>query len=151
METNSEIKRVAIVGATGYAGSELTGILARHRYAELVALFSSGSGAAAPANPAYPQLVAQPFAFDALVDSKPDVVFLATPNEASAELVPKPVLSCAVVCATAGAHSNAANTRLKRLGGMKWSSPAVLTRTPPAPKSNKVSRGLCAGAARTRG
>ena len=87
--TNTETKRVAIVGATGYAGSELTGLLARHRYAELVALFSSGGGAAAPANPAYPQLLAQPFKFEALIEAKPEVVFLATPNEASAELVPK--------------------------------------------------------------
>ncbi|HMC21640.1 MAG TPA: N-acetyl-gamma-glutamyl-phosphate reductase [Thermoanaerobaculia bacterium] len=89
VQTNSEIKRVAIVGATGYAGSELTGILARHRGAELVALFSSGGSAAAPANPAYPQLIAEPFVFEKLLDSKPEVVFLATPNEASAELVPK--------------------------------------------------------------
>ncbi len=89
VETTSETKRVAIVGATGYAGSELTGILARHRNAELVALFSSGGGAAGPANPAYPDLIAQPFAFDALIESKPEVVFLATPNEASAEIAPK--------------------------------------------------------------
>ena len=88
METNSETKRVAIVGATGYAGSELTGILARHRYAELVALFNSG-GAPAAANPAYPQLIALPFTLGALVDAKPEVVFLATPNEASADLAPK--------------------------------------------------------------
>jgi len=87
--TNSETKRVAIVGATGYAGSELTAILARHRYADVVALFSSSGGAAAPAHPAYPPLIAQPFAFDALVEAKPEVAFLATPNEASAELVPK--------------------------------------------------------------
>jgi len=84
----TDMKRVAVVGATGYAGSELTGILARHRNADVVALFNSG-GAAAPANPAYPELIAQPFAFDALVDAKPEVVFLATPNEASAELAPK--------------------------------------------------------------
>jgi N-acetyl-gamma-glutamyl-phosphate reductase len=89
VQTTSETKRVAIVGATGYAGSELTGILARHRYAELVALFSSGGGTAAAANAAFPQLLAQPFAFDALVDAKPEIVFLATPNEASAELAPK--------------------------------------------------------------
>jgi len=88
VETNSETKRVAIVGATGYAGSELTGILARHRYAELVALFNSG-GAPAAANPAYPQLIALPFTLGALVDAKPEVVFLATPNEASADLAPK--------------------------------------------------------------
>lgn len=84
----TEMKKVAVVGATGYAGSELTGILARHRNAEIVALFNSG-GTAAPANAAYPQLVAQPFKFEALVEAKPEVVFLATPNEASAELAPK--------------------------------------------------------------
>jgi len=89
VETTTETKRVAIVGATGYAGSELTGILAKHPGAQVVALFSSGSGAPAPANPAFPDLVAQPFAFDALLASNPDIVFLATPNEASAELAPK--------------------------------------------------------------
>jgi N-acetyl-gamma-glutamyl-phosphate reductase len=89
VQTTTETKRVAIVGATGYAGSELTGILAKHRGAEVVALFSSGSGAAAPANPAFPDLIAQPFTIEALLASKPDVVFLATPNEASADLAPK--------------------------------------------------------------
>ncbi|HXH40655.1 MAG TPA: hypothetical protein VNN08_18630, partial [Thermoanaerobaculia bacterium] len=36
-------KRVAIVGATGYSGAELTAILARHHEVDLVALFSSSS------------------------------------------------------------------------------------------------------------
>jgi N-acetyl-gamma-glutamyl-phosphate reductase len=89
VQTNSETKRVAIVGATGYAGSELTGILARHRGVELVALFASSGSAAAPANPAFPQLIAEPFVFEKLLESKPEVAFLATPNEASAELVPR--------------------------------------------------------------
>jgi N-acetyl-gamma-glutamyl-phosphate reductase len=89
VQTTTEIKRVAIVGATGYAGSELTGILARHRGAEVVALFSSGGGVAAPANAAYPNLIAQPFVFESLLESNPEVVFLATPNEASADLAPR--------------------------------------------------------------
>src|SRR5258705_6713547 len=79
VQTTPETKRVAIVGATGYAGSELTGILAKHPGAEVVALFSSGNGAAAPANPAFPELIAQPFTIEALLASKPDIVFLATP------------------------------------------------------------------------
>src|SRR5216683_5194418 len=70
VQTTSETKRVAIVGATGYAGSELTGILAKHRGAEVVALFSSGGGAAAPANAAFPDLIAKPFAIEALFESK---------------------------------------------------------------------------------
>ena len=63
--------RVAIAGATGYAGAELEKILSRHKNAQIVAAFSSGS-----------------FSLEALFEAKPDVVFLATPNEVSAEIVP---------------------------------------------------------------
>ena len=82
-------KRVAIVGATGYAGVELTSILAKHREVEIVALFSSSGGSRAQVTPAFPNLYAEPFTLDALFEAKPDVVFLATPNEVSAELAPK--------------------------------------------------------------
>jgi N-acetyl-gamma-glutamyl-phosphate reductase len=63
--------RVAIAGATGYAGAELEKILTRHPHAEIVAAFSSGS-----------------FSLDALFDARPEIVFLATPNEFSAEVAP---------------------------------------------------------------
>jgi len=63
--------RVAIAGATGYTGAELEKILGRHKHAEVVAAFSSGS-----------------FSLDALFDARPEIVFLATPNEVSAEIVP---------------------------------------------------------------
>jgi N-acetyl-gamma-glutamyl-phosphate reductase len=89
IEPTMSTKRVAVVGATGYAGAELTGILARHRGAELVALFSSSGGAVTPVTPANPQLIAQPFTLEALLNAQPEIVFLATPNEASAELAPK--------------------------------------------------------------
>ena len=65
------VTRVAIAGATGYAGMELEKILARHPHVEVAATFSSGS-----------------FSLEALFASSPDVAFLATPNEASAEMVP---------------------------------------------------------------
>lgn len=65
------LTRVAIAGATGYAGAELEKILSRHKHVQVVAAFSSGS-----------------FSLEALFEAKPDVVFLATPNEVSAELVP---------------------------------------------------------------
>jgi N-acetyl-gamma-glutamyl-phosphate reductase len=66
------VTNAAIVGATGYAGVELEKILRRHPHASVAAAFSSGS-----------------FSLDALFASGADVVFLATPNEASAELVPQ--------------------------------------------------------------
>jgi N-acetyl-gamma-glutamyl-phosphate reductase len=66
-----QMTRVAIAGATGYTGVELEKILSRHQHAEVVAAFSSGS-----------------FSLDALFDARPEIVFLATPNEVSAEIVP---------------------------------------------------------------
>ena len=81
--------RVAIVGATGYSGAELTAILAKHAEVELVALFSSKGGARSQVTPAHPDLMAEPFDMDALVAANPEIVFLATPNEVSAELAPE--------------------------------------------------------------
>ncbi|HSP34641.1 MAG TPA: N-acetyl-gamma-glutamyl-phosphate reductase [Thermoanaerobaculia bacterium] len=80
---------VAVVGATGYAGSELVAILARHRHAKVAGLFSSTGSKASPVSPSRPDLVAEPFAIDKLLDSAPEVAFLATPNEVSNELAPR--------------------------------------------------------------
>jgi N-acetyl-gamma-glutamyl-phosphate reductase len=71
MTNNTDEIRVAIAGATGYAGVELEKILTRHANAKIVAAFSSSS-----------------FSLDALFAAEPDVVFLATPNEVSAEVAP---------------------------------------------------------------
>src|SRR5207244_7059140 len=81
--------RVAIVAATGYAGSELTAILARHPQVELVGLFSSRDGARAEIAPTLPHLIAEPFDLETLTAKNPEIVFLATPNEVSAELAPE--------------------------------------------------------------
>ncbi|HEY6139382.1 MAG TPA: N-acetyl-gamma-glutamyl-phosphate reductase [Thermoanaerobaculia bacterium] len=89
------MKRVAIVGATGYAGAELTAILARHAEVEIVGLYSSGKAGGeivpAPGGQARVPVLrkAEAFALETLLAAKPDVVFLATPNEVSAELAPK--------------------------------------------------------------
>jgi N-acetyl-gamma-glutamyl-phosphate reductase len=90
------MKRVAVVGATGYAGAELTAILHRHPGVELVGLYSSSgsSGGAivpAPGGQAWgaPVLHGEPFTLEKLLAATPDIVFLATPNEVSATLAPK--------------------------------------------------------------
>ena len=82
-------KSVAVVGATGYSGSELTAILARHPHARVAGLFASSGSKPAPVSPSYPDLVAEPFSIDKLLDAAPEIAFLATPNEVSAELAPK--------------------------------------------------------------
>ena len=71
MENTLERTRVAIAGVTGYAGQELERLLERHSHAEIVASFSSTS-----------------FSLEKLIAAKPDVAFLATPNETSAEIAP---------------------------------------------------------------
>ena len=89
-ETNMNArKRVAIVGATGYSGAELTAILARHHEVELVALFSSSSTSRGPVTPTLPQFIAEPFTMEALLAAQPEIVFLCTPNEVSANLAPQ--------------------------------------------------------------
>src|SRR5204863_6195021 len=88
-EERTMTARVAIVGATGYAGSELTAILARHPEVELVGLYSSRGGARGEIAPTLPHLIAEPFDLEALTAKNPEIVFLATPNEVSAELVPE--------------------------------------------------------------
>src|SRR5260370_36400722 len=82
-------KRVAIIGATGYSGVELTAILARHPEVELVALFSSTGSTGGPVSSSLPRHIAEPFSLEALLAATPEVVFMATPNEVSAELAPK--------------------------------------------------------------
>ncbi|MEA2492016.1 MAG: N-acetyl-gamma-glutamyl-phosphate reductase [Acidobacteriota bacterium] len=69
---SAQPRRVAIGGATGYAGAELDRILGRHPHANVVGAYSS-----------------ETFSVDAILASEAEVAFLATPNETSAEVVPQ--------------------------------------------------------------
>src|SRR5262245_20960988 len=84
------LTRVAVAGATGFAGQELVRILARHPAVQLTAAMSSGTGSTARRLPALGHLwdgVVTPLAPAALADAA-DVVFLALPDQAAAELAP---------------------------------------------------------------
>src|SRR5262245_5533738 len=82
--------RVAIAGATGYAGQELVRLLARHPAVAIATAMSSGSAAAASRPlPSLARLwngAVQPLSHQALLDA--DVAFLALPDSAAAELGP---------------------------------------------------------------
>jgi len=90
--------KTAVLGATGYAGFELTRILLRHPALEKPLLMkreSTNSGQdlaeAFPAlsgNGGYPL---QPFSIEQLKQSGVDLLFLATPHELSRSLVPEVV------------------------------------------------------------
>jgi len=83
------VSRVAIAGATGYTGQELLRLLARHPGVAITAAMSS-STSAARSLPALARIwkgELTPFAPDALAASA-DVVFLALPDSAAAEVAP---------------------------------------------------------------
>ncbi|MGB8929729.1 MAG: N-acetyl-gamma-glutamyl-phosphate reductase [Anaeromyxobacteraceae bacterium] len=83
---------VAVIGASGYSGLELTRILARHPAARVTALFSDRwstelAGDRLPLQGELAQLAYRPLAEADGADA--EIAFLATPAEASAELAPK--------------------------------------------------------------
>jgi N-acetyl-gamma-glutamyl-phosphate reductase len=85
------VARVAIAGATGFAGQELVRILARHPGVRLTTAMSSGATSAARPLPALARIwdgTVVPLDVDRLV-AEADIIFLALPEAASAELAPK--------------------------------------------------------------
>ena len=87
----AERTRVAIAGATGFAGQELVRLLARHPAVTLTAAMSSGATSTPRPLPALARIwdgAVVPLDVEALVASA-DVVFLALPEAASAELAPR--------------------------------------------------------------
>src|SRR5688572_28230294 len=85
------VARVAIAGATGFAGQELVRILARHPQVRLTAAMSSGASSTARPLPALARIwdgTVVPLDIDRLA-ADVDVVFLALPEAASADLAPQ--------------------------------------------------------------
>src|SRR3954466_2299287 len=83
--------RVAVAGATGYAGQELVRLLARHPNVSLTVAMSSGATSTPRPLPALARIWDKPVTpldVDQLVASA-DIVFLALPEAAAAELAPK--------------------------------------------------------------
>jgi N-acetyl-gamma-glutamyl-phosphate reductase len=88
--------KTAVLGATGYAGYELTRLLLRHSRLQKPLLLKRDSGAghqdlaqAFPAmsgNGGYPL---EPFSIESLTKEGVDLLFLATPHELSRSLVPE--------------------------------------------------------------
>ena len=86
--------RIAVVGASGYAGAELLALLANHPAAQVVGLFGSsrkaeeGAPTAADLFPRFEgtatgALKVQPLEVSAATALELDAIFLATPHELS--------------------------------------------------------------------
>ena len=91
--------RAVVAGATGYSGRELIRLIAGHQGMDLVGVFASRGGQSTPITEIHPQfigaresgldsIVCHPFDESVIAGLRPGVVFLATPNEFSHEIVP---------------------------------------------------------------
>ncbi|MGD0404576.1 MAG: N-acetyl-gamma-glutamyl-phosphate reductase [Candidatus Acidiferrales bacterium] len=92
----SDKTKVAVVGATGYAGFEMARLLLRHPQIEKPIFFVRGEHANVRClTEIFPQLRGwgearcMPLSAGAVANSGANVVFLSTPHEASLELVPE--------------------------------------------------------------
>ena len=101
--------RAIVAGATGYSGRDLIGLLLDHPRIDLAGVFASRSAEATPLAAVHPQLTGlteldcQPFDEAAIAELKPDLVFLATPNEFSHEVAPALLDAVATVVDLSGA------------------------------------------------
>jgi N-acetyl-gamma-glutamyl-phosphate reductase len=101
--------RTVIMGAGGYAGAELVGLLAAHEDAELVGLFGSDSRAASAGGRAqrfdevFPRwrgeidLPIEATSVERVLALRPQAVFLATPHEVSHDVTAELLANDAVV------------------------------------------------------
>jgi N-acetyl-gamma-glutamyl-phosphate reductase len=81
--------RVAVAGATGYAGQELVRLLARHPAVSLAVAMSSGATSTPRPLPALARIWDEPVVpLDLARLGEVDIVFLALPEAASAEVAP---------------------------------------------------------------
>jgi N-acetyl-gamma-glutamyl-phosphate reductase len=90
LDTYSQPVRVGIAGATGYAGQELIGLLARHPGVRLTTAMSSSAESAARPLPRLARVwdgQVEPLN-PARLASETDVTFLAVPEQAAAQLAP---------------------------------------------------------------
>ena len=97
--------RVGIAGATGYAGQELLALLSRHPHVKVEAAMSSSADSAARPLPRLARIWdgrVEPLNKEALAE-RSDVVFLAVPEQAAAELAPPLVESGVRVIDLSGA------------------------------------------------
>jgi N-acetyl-gamma-glutamyl-phosphate reductase len=128
----SKSTRAVIAGVTGYAGRELMNMLARHSQIELVGAFASRGGETQPLAVIHPQLTGQtqlncePFDEAAVARLKPDVIFLATPNEFSMEVVPALLETGATVIDISGAYRLQDVSNYPRFYGFEHQHPELV-------------------------
>ncbi len=123
----------AVIGASGYAGLELTRILSRHPRLRLAALFSDRwsdeeAGTRLPLSGPGAALRYRPLAGSAEVDA--EVAFLATPAEVSLELAPRLLARGVRVVDLSGAFRLGDPALYPQWYGFAHDQPELLARAP---------------------
>lgn len=121
--------RIALIGASGYTGIELTRLLVAHPHVDLaVASSDRWVGEAVEARVGAPSLLRYVSLDDALAQATScEVVMLATPAEASHELVPKLLAAGPRVIDLSGAHRLRDATQYPKHYGFEHAHPDLLT------------------------
>ena len=129
-------KRVAIIGASGYSGAEIAALLLKHPSVELNTLMTANAERHGD-QPRYLSqelpyflgrcdLEIEPLNIDLLVRREIAVVFVATPNETSHELVPKIMGSHLRVIDLSGSFRLKENAVYPKWYGFEHRFPALL-------------------------
>jgi N-acetyl-gamma-glutamyl-phosphate reductase len=126
--------RVAVVGATGYAGYELARLLLRHpalRDSRPVFYLREPNGARCisevfPALRGWGDAPCRPFSLEAVLADGAETVFLSTPHEASLEYVPALAKSGARIVDLSGAFRFGSARTLEQWYGLKPSDAGLL-------------------------
>ena len=124
--------KAAVAGATGYSGRELVRLLSNHPHLQLVGAFASPHATRTPISDLHPvlkgkiDLLCEPFDEDVIRSLAPDVVFLATPNEFSHEVVPSMLALGALVIDLSGAYRLKDASDYPRYYGFEHTRPDLL-------------------------
>src|SRR5262249_39010875 len=132
IKVKSRPVRAIVAGATGYSGRDLIRLLLDHPRIKLAGAFASRSAEATPLAAIHPQLTGltkldcQPFDEEAIAKLKPDLVFLATPNEFSHEVAPASLDAGATVVDLSGAFRLRDEALYPKFYGFKHTRPDLL-------------------------
>ncbi len=124
--------RAVVAGATGYSGRDLIRLLLNHPQIELAGAFASRSGEVMPLAAVHPQLTGltrvdcRPFDEAAIASLDPELIFLATPNEFSHEVVPPLLETGATIVDLSGAFRLRDATLYPKFYGFEHTRPDLL-------------------------
>ena len=125
---------VSVAGATGYSGAELCALLAGHPCVVIDALYGSERGGIVPFERVHPALsgragpAVEPLAIETILRSPSECVFLATPNEISAEVAPSLVAAGRTVIDLSGSFRLRAKGAYQYWYGFAHPAPDLLGR-----------------------